>query len=97
MLLLIIFLVKQPGSRVREKGGSLFASESWCLKEITDVCFTMGCELLGCGQPLFGNIFWNVSFMKGFYLLRIHESVFLSAVHILCCYSIARFYGKGLN
>lgn len=42
-------------------------------------------------------IFWNVSFMKAFYLLRIHESVFLSAVRILCCYSVAPFYSNGLN
>lgn len=90
-------MVKQPGSGEREKEGSLFASESQCLLKITNVCFTMGCELLGCSQPLFGNIFWNVSFMKGFYLLRIHDSVFLSAGHIFSCYSIAHFYSNGFS
>lgn len=77
--------------------GSLFVSKPQCLLEIITVCFTTGCELLGCSQPLFRNIFWNVSFMKGFYLLRIHDSVFLSAVHIFCCYRIAHFYNDGFN
>lgn len=75
----------------------MFVSEPWCLQEIINVCFTTGCELLGCSQALFGNIFWNVSFMKGFYLLRINDSVFLSAVHMFCGYSIAHFYSNGFN
>lgn len=86
-------MVKQPGSGEREKEGSLFASESQCLLKITNVCFTMGCELLGCSQPLFGNIFWNVSFMKvficlGFMILYFFQLVTYSLATVLLTFIV---------